>query len=166
MNLISTILTGFPLAICHPDLREGISTAPETHVHLNFLSFPLSQILEMLKDHVNENCFAGFPVPQTQISVEERQFLTSLKACWINLFFFFFGLYHCFLIYSINVYYTSMWFPWTPEIKTHRKGFPCRLSGKESTCQCWRQGFDPRSGKIPHPVEQLSPCATTIECVL
>lgn len=40
-----------------------------------------AKILEMLKDHVNENCFAGFPVPQTQISVEERQFLTSLKAC-------------------------------------------------------------------------------------
>lgn len=72
MNLISTILTGFPQTIYYPDLREGIFTASETHVHLNFLSFPLSQILEMLKDHVDENCFAGVPVPQTQISMEER----------------------------------------------------------------------------------------------
>ena len=56
----------------YPDLKEGIFTASETHVHLNFLSFPLSQILEMLKDHVDENCFAGVPVPQTQISMGER----------------------------------------------------------------------------------------------
>lgn len=37
-----------------------------------------AKILEMLKNHVDENCFAGVPVPQTQISAEERQFLTSL----------------------------------------------------------------------------------------
>ena len=36
------------------------------------------------------------------------------------------------------------------------------LSSKESACQCGRHGFDPSSGKIPHAVGQLSPCATTI----
>lgn len=36
---------------------------------------------------------------------------------------------------------------------------PGRFSCKELTCQCWRYGFDPSSGKIPHAPEQLSPCA-------
>ena len=36
----------------------------------------------------------------------------------------------------------------------------------ESACQCRGHGFDPWSGKIPHAVEQLSPCATTTETVL
>ena len=45
-------------------------------------------------------------------------------------------------------------------------GLPCWLSGKESTCQCRRQGFDPRSRKIPHAAGQLSRCAVTIEHVL
>ena len=39
---------------------------------------------------------------------------------------------------------------------THK--FPWWLSGKESACQCRRPEFDPRSGKIPHVAEQLSPC--------
>ena len=34
---------------------------------------------------------------------------------------------------------------------------------KKSACQCRGHGFDPWSGKIPHVVEQLSPCATTTE---
>ena len=37
-------------------------------------------------------------------------------------------------------------------------GHPWWLSGKESTCQSRRQGLDPWSQKIPHAVEQLSPC--------
>ena len=45
-------------------------------------------------------------------------------------------------------------------------GLPWWLSGKESTCQCRRHGFDPWSGKIPHAVEQLSQRTTTIEPVL
>ena len=45
------------------------------------------------------------------------------------------------------------------------KGLPWWLPGEESTCQCRRQGFDPRSGKIPHAAEQLSLCATTNEPV-
>ena len=45
-------------------------------------------------------------------------------------------------------------------------GFPWWLSGKESTCQCRRHGFDSWSRKIPHAVEQLSPCTTTTELVL
>ena len=45
-------------------------------------------------------------------------------------------------------------------------GLPWWLSGKESTCQCRRHGFDPWSGKIARAVEQLSPCATTAEPVL
>ena len=42
---------------------------------------------------------------------------------------------------------------------------PWWLSGKEPTCQCRRQGFNPWSGTIPQAAEQLSPCATTIEPV-
>ena len=37
------------------------------------------------------------------------------------------------------------------------------LSGKESTCQCRRHGFDSWSGKIPHALGQLSLCATATE---
>ena len=43
---------------------------------------------------------------------------------------------------------------------------PWWLSGKESACQCRRHRFDPWSGKIPHAVEQISPCTTTIEPLL
>ena len=45
-------------------------------------------------------------------------------------------------------------------------GLPWWLSGKESASQCRRPGFDPRSGKIPHPEEQWSPCTTTTKPVL
>ena len=41
-------------------------------------------------------------------------------------------------------------------------GLPWWYSGYEATCQWRRQGFDPWSGKIPHVVEQLSPCATLL----
>ena len=40
------------------------------------------------------------------------------------------------------------------------------LSGEESTCQSRRHRYDPRFGKIPHTLEQLSSCATAIEPVL
>ena len=43
---------------------------------------------------------------------------------------------------------------------------PWWFSGKESTCQCRRHGFNPWSGKIPHAAEQLSSCATATEPVL
>ena len=36
---------------------------------------------------------------------------------------------------------------------------------KNCACQCRRHGFEPRFQKIPHTVEQLSPCPTTIEPV-
>ena len=42
-------------------------------------------------------------------------------------------------------------------------GPPWGLSGKESTYQWRRRGFDPWSGKIPYAVEQLSPFAATSE---
>ena len=45
-------------------------------------------------------------------------------------------------------------------------GLPWWLSGKESTCQWRRHGFNSWSGKIPHAVEQISPCTTTIDTVL
>ena len=45
-------------------------------------------------------------------------------------------------------------------------GLPTWSSGKEFACQCRGHGFDPWSGKIPHAVEQLSLCATSIEPVL
>ena len=43
---------------------------------------------------------------------------------------------------------------------------PWWLSGRESTCQCTRHGFDPWYGKIPHAEAQLSPCIATTEPVL
>ena len=43
---------------------------------------------------------------------------------------------------------------------------PWWLSGKESTCQCWRHGFDPWSRRIPPAMGQLSLCATTTEPML
>ena len=42
---------------------------------------------------------------------------------------------------------------------------PWWLSGKESTCQCRRHGFDPWSGKIPYAAEQQSPCTVTVKPV-
>ena len=45
-------------------------------------------------------------------------------------------------------------------------GLPWWLNGKESACQCRRLRFAPRSGTIPHAVEQLNWCATTIWPVL
>ena len=52
------------------------------------------------------------------------------------------------------------------DVKKRQIGLPWWLSGKESTCHCRRHKVDPWSGKIPRAVEQLSPCATTIESVL
>ena len=50
--------------------------------------------------------------------------------------------------------------------KKKKTGLPWWRSGKESACQCRGHGFEPWSGKIPHAVEQLSPCTTTTEPVL
>ena len=40
------------------------------------------------------------------------------------------------------------------------------LSGAESSCQYKRCEFNPLPGKIPHALEQLSPCITTTEPAL
>ena len=45
-------------------------------------------------------------------------------------------------------------------------GLPWWLSGKESTSQCRKLRFDPWSRRIPHALEKLNPCSTTIEPVL
>ena len=45
--------------------------------------------------------------------------------------------------------------------KRSMQGASWWLSGKESTCQCRRHGYNPWSGKIPHGAGQLSPCTTT-----
>ena len=45
-------------------------------------------------------------------------------------------------------------------------GLPTWLSGKESTCQCRRHGFDPWSGKIPCTAKQLNLHTPTTEPVL
>ena len=37
---------------------------------------------------------------------------------------------------------------------------------KKSACQCRRHGFHPRSRKIPHASEHLSPCASYSACAL
>ena len=42
-------------------------------------------------------------------------------------------------------------------------GLPWWFSGKESACQCRRHRFNPWSEKIPHAMEQFSPCATITE---
>ena len=47
-----------------------------------------------------------------------------------------------------------------------REGLPWRLRGKDSTCQCRRHRFHPRTGKVLHAAEQLSPCTATIQPVL
>ena len=41
-------------------------------------------------------------------------------------------------------------------------GLPWWRSGWESACQCRGHGFEPRSGRISHAVEQLGPCATML----
>ena len=46
---------------------------------------------------------------------------------------------------------------WRSKTQQSSPGLPWWLSGKESTCQCRRHGFNPWSGKIPHATEQLSP---------
>ena len=52
------------------------------------------------------------------------------------------------------------------DFKNHCLGLPWWFSGKESTCQCRRHGFDPWSGMIPCAMGQPSPCIVTIELVL
>ena len=47
--------------------------------------------------------------------------------------------------------------------KRHFGGFPGGSVIKKSACQCRRHGFDPWSGKIPHALEQLTPCASAVE---
>ena len=42
-------------------------------------------------------------------------------------------------------------------------GLPWWSSGYEYTCHCRGHGFDSWSRKIPHALEQLSPCAWTTE---
>ena len=55
--------------------------------------------------------------------------------------------------------------PDTADLKIHHIGLPWWLSGEESACHC-RSRFDPRTGMIPHDIEQLGPCTTTIELML
>ena len=43
------------------------------------------------------------------------------------------------------------------------RGLPLWYSGWESACQCRRHEFNSLYGKIPHAVEQPSPCTTTTE---
>ena len=45
-------------------------------------------------------------------------------------------------------------------------GLPWWRREQESTSQCRTHKFDPWSGKIPHAMEQLSPCAITAEPML
>ena len=46
--------------------------------------------------------------------------------------------------------------------RLYQMGFLWWSRGEESTCQCREHGFNPWSRKIPHAVEQLSPCATML----
>ena len=68
------------------------------------------------------------------------------------------GKSHCRMFSSIPVNSTS-----TVVTIKNVEGLPWWLNGKESTCQCKRNGFDPSSGKIPYASEQLSQGAATTE---
>ena len=46
-----------------------------------------------------------------------------------------------------------------------KTGLPWWLCGEEPFCQGRKHGFDPWSRKIPHAVEQLSPCTTPMVSV-
>ena len=50
---------------------------------------------------------------------------------------------------------------WT--LSVAKEGLPWWFTVEEFACQCRGYGFNPWSGKIPHAMEQLSPCATTTE---
>ena len=50
-------------------------------------------------------------------------------------------------------------------LKEALEGLPWWFSDWESTCQCRGHGFNPWSRKIPHDMQQLSPCATITEPV-
>ena len=64
------------------------------------------------------------------------------------------------LVNSVAVYYKTIA---AFTIRLSSPGLPWWYSGLESACWCRGHGFDPWSRKIPHAVEQLSPCATTME---
>ena len=51
----------------------------------------------------------------------------------------------------------------TMDYQKGKLGLPWWHSGWESACRCRGHGFEPWPGRIPHAVEQLSPCATTTE---
>ena len=59
-----------------------------------------------------------------------------------------------------------LWLTEYPASRRQDSGPPWWFSGKESACPCKSQGFNPRSGKIPRALEQLRPCATTVEPML
>ena len=52
------------------------------------------------------------------------------------------------------------------EFRNRIKDFPGGAVVKNSPASAGEPGFEPWSGKIPHAVEQLSPCATTTEPAL
>ena len=68
--------------------------------------------------------------------------------------------------YYITISFVQVNFYLSSVLKQSKAGLPWWLSGKEFTCCCRRQGFYLQSLKIPHALEQLSPCATTVEPVL
>ena len=77
------------------------------------------------------------------ISSLEKCLFRSYTHFWIGFFFLIFH-YH-----FLNYYWASLVAQWL------------RIA-----CQCREHGFEPWSGKIPHAVKQLSPCATTTKPVL
>ena len=48
-------------------------------------------------------------------------------------------------------------------LKIFEQGFPGGTVVKNPSANAGGHGFVPRSGKIPHAMKQLSPCATTTE---
>ena len=78
--------------------------------------------------------------------------LCSLNICWLNTES---------SVPSCGPEDKGVWFLTgnTTVLRMPFLGLPWWLSGKESACQCRIHRFNPWSGKIPHAVEQLSPCS-------
>ena len=61
------------------------------------------------------------------------------------------------MVYLALSYYSGPNSDITTQSRLLDPGLPWWSSGQEFALQCRGQGFDPRSGKIPHAEEQLSP---------
>ena len=136
----------FPSQLMAPP-SPCLSPKPKIHSR-STTAFPLVPHQQSLSSLLSE-CFSFFHlILSLQVSHFPASILiqSAIICCLL-----------CFVIHSHRNHHAHL--------KNRSPGLPWWLSGEESTCQCRRHRFDPWSGKIPHAMEQLSPC-TTIEPVL